>query len=530
MIFSNLTNPIDYFQDVGIPVRTMTEMLNEWNPSNDPTIDSFSLLILNLQRELCARSGRFQKGYWSKLPPEDQMIAEGEAMWLTESIRDAYVATRMYTLDKIEAVPADFDDADLLKAIGEATAYNRKQAHELNRLYEDYGHEKHVFTTKDMCHRIVEYGAVLSLIPGNLPLAHHEDMLLRTRPDEATDKFELYAVPNQQEAISLQRYRNILAPVKGEMMESLSCTLAELQVASITGNQEKSKKAAPPMILFDDDIPHPSRVSIGGWLQICSAAFRKLTQLEVARIRHWFGGRPEYIITYIPPFMPRTHEHMTGGQVTQNNSGDAGWSLSSRSKYHVRFDTGAIDYGIWMARTVVIGEDEDGDYKTVPVLLEGFDSMDISRIALHEHALDALGLESTIHDWVLGRFKHTVGVEQFKKSEATSLTTSLIHPGVGGGSQGLAALNLHDDPVIYPMASLADNWDIHLRFGDMAAFTSWCIAFEQMAWWYANSGRSQRMAGYMKDMIHRVHNVRNPGKFSHFNKAGVNTVFDLTGL
>lgn len=530
MIFSNLTNPIDYFQHVGLPIGQMTDMLQDWNPGDDPDLDSLALLILNLQRELAARSGRFRKGYWAKLTPHDQLIAEGEAAWLIESIRDLYVAARMYTLSKIQPVPKDYQEDDMLKAMADAAVRIRKERHDLRIIEENVGHERNTFHTEDVCRRLVEYGAVLSLIPGDLPLAQHEDALMRMRPDEAIDKFELFATPNQRELTHLERYRNIISPIKGEFVESLSCMMASLQTASITGNQEKGRKAAPPMILFDSDIPLPEPASIGGWLQVCGVAFRKLHVSEQYRVRSWFGGTPQYVLTYVPPFMPKTHEHMTGGQVTQNNSGDASWSLPSRSKHHVRFNTGAIDYGIWMAKTVIMGEDHNGEWMSRAVLMESFDSMDRSRIAMHESALDTLNLTSTVHDWIVGHFKHTVGFEQLEGYEARNLVTSLIHPGVGGGAAGLMAFNYTDDAVIYPMASLAHNWDIYMRFGNLADLREWCRGFEQMAWWYANSSRSQRMAIYMRDMIHRVHNVRNPGKFSHFNKAGVNTVFDLRGL
>lgn len=529
MIFGQITTPIDYFSAMQIATPMMTDMLKEWNPSDDPVLDSFSMLMLNLQRELAARRGRFEKGYWRMLPLEDQLFAEAEANWLEESIRDVAVASRMYSLSKIEPVDKDFDDKSFIAAIQIGKETVREQTKFINAYYEEIGHRENAFLDSDMARRIVENDAVLSLVPGDLPIAQNEATLMRVRPNEQTDVFRLYAVPTQREAETLRYYRDVVGPIRGEFIESLSNVLAQCQLSSITGNQDKTKKAIPPMILYDHDVPVPSQSSWLGWFQACGVAFRKLSGAEQIRIGYWFQGNPQYIITYVPPFMPRTHEHMTGGQVVANNAGDASWSLSSRSKYHVRDSHGQIDYGIWSARTSVLGEDKHG-FKSMPVLNHNFDSMDVSRMSMHESALDTLNLRSTIHDWVVGDFSKTVGFENLRGKTARTLTNGLIRPDIGGMTQAFNVFGIGDDPVILPMAAMASNWDIHFRFGDFNALITWSMAFEQQAWWFANTARGQRRPLYMHELVHRLYNIRNPGKFSHFNKGGVNTVFDLKSL
>jgi len=536
MIFGNITTPIDFFAHAEVSAAQMSNMLAAWNPSNDPVIDEFAMLILNLQRELHARRGRFKKGYWDKLPIPDQYLAEAEADWLERTIQDMYVACRAYCLSLIEPVETDFDDKGFILAIGTGTASAKHVSREIHAYYERVGHKENAFLDSDIMRRIAEYDACISLIPGDTPLAQHESTLMRIRPNEDTDRFELYATPGPREVAHLEFYRNYIGPIRGEFIESLSNTLADCQAASITGNQDKSKKAVPPMILFDHDIPTPRKVSFWGWFQACGVVFRRLTDRERILIRSWFQGAPEYVITYIPPFMPRTHEHMTGGQVVTGNAGDADWSLPGRSKFHVRTPEGFIDYGFWTARTSILGRNGEGDgatgaMRSVPVLNQDFDSMDMSRMALHESALDTLRLESTIHKWVIGDFSHTVGFEKLNRQQARGMSNGLIRPDVGGQTQAFNMFGIGDDPTIMPMASIASVWDVHFRFGNKEALLSWSMAFEEMAYWFAEQSTPMaRRALYMHEIQHRLYNIRNPGKFSHFNKGGVNTVFDLKGL
>jgi len=331
-MFEQITSPIDYFMHVEVPGPVMTWEMNNWNPINDPVYDSFHLLLLNLQRELAMRSGRFKRGYWNMLTQEESLFAEAEADWLREAIADVYVAQRMYALSHL---PSDPDDDFLMQdmanlVITEKNEAIRSDAYVNDMILKNQDNQQ-ALTHRDIMRRIVEFEAASALVPANTPMNQSELLLMRTRVNESTDQFQLFSRPNERELEYLERHRHYRVAFNCDVIEGMSAFIADMQDASLRHNLDtKHRHGVPPFILVNEGIPQPRDASWFGWNHVAGVVHRKLSVKEAGGILNWWdGGVPRYIMTYIPPFLPRTHEHMTGGQVVAGNQGDANWSLHS---------------------------------------------------------------------------------------------------------------------------------------------------------------------------------------------------------
>lgn len=532
-MLDSVITPIDLLGHIGVPTNIMTAQLQFINPTNDINIDSFMQVILNLQRELAIRSGRFRHGYWQKLTQGEALIAEAEADWLREAIRDMCVAMRMYTLSRLpQGEDESFLSADMAAEVIKQKNELNKWTRESERLIVA-NDRPGTMQPMDIARRTVEYDAASLLVPTMTPLAQNELLLMRMRVNEAIDKFELYSRPLERELHALARHRDVVTPFYSELTESACCMLADIQNAH--AQLGGKNPGSPPMVLINESIPGPRASSWFGWWQACGVVMRELTLKEASKVVRWFdGGLPRFIMTYIPPFMPRTHEHMTGGQVVAGGQGDASWSLGSRSKLHDRDSEGRIRYGDWRARTVIIGDDK-GEMKSRLVADIAFDSMSMSRLGLHELALDTLpGMESTAHLMAIRDYRRFIGIKRFEPEEVIDLKAALMNPGVAGTGDFLPFLPFYADQVITRMASLASNWSVHFRFDEtlsgLEALSVWSQAFEEEAWGWIRTNHHQHMQEYMRDSVNRVYNVRNPKQFAHVNRGGVRTVFDFTGL
>lgn len=508
-----------------------SHFLQELNPWNDPVIDMLQLMRLTAQREWNARNGRFKRGYWDRLPIADQLLAEAESDYLSDFIHSTIYYELLRKSEFLDAEQERFE-----KAGDEAfiTFYHevREGVNEMAKAYDSTfgkGDPKHNYTTRDHAKRLVQSEATYLLFPPDHPSHSIEAKIERAVVDDTgPERTYLIRLPLERETDWLRDWRTWVGP-KQELLRISHVMLMNDFTKKLEFNELDGASAKKHLLLTNSQVPMPTLDNILGWWQYCGVSCRRLTQGESYGISRWAGFMPGWIMTYIPPMMPMSKEHLAGGGIMDSHSaGD--FSLTAKSKGHKRDPENRIQYGHWQVRTVVFNREQ-----IETVASEQFDSLLTNKMGFadrHAETLPNVRAPSSL----LTRGEHNLFLlgEGLDDEKAGMLWSSVADPHMHQEHEERYFPRFHRSSAGDSWFSLSKFMGVHVRFDydnfGTIALTDWYNEFNSIMQQYSYMTHAQRKAIEFQKIIQLQAEIRKPANVAAI-KRGSNTVtFDFSLL
>jgi len=537
-MFTTVVSLSSFLQLLGFDEDSGRAWLKEWNPWNDEFIDELLTLRLNLQRELFTRAGRYKRQYWESLPVTDQLIAEAEAEWLAEQVWQTYEIQWAYTLDMylgqdiamLEGYIAN--PKEWIRVFQKASKEHKTSIDFLSRMTNKAeSANMRTYTTADMLKRMIQFGAISSLVQQDTLIAANEQEMMFTPVDEgsAGERLKFFTQLDARMHRYLRMHRNHIAPRQAQLRLGRAAMLHDFFGAA-NRNELQGAAAKDHILLSNRNIPLPTLNSIQGWWQYAGVVIRKLTGVEGKAFAFMIPGgwRPDYVMTYVPPLMPMTKEHLSHGSA--DSTGDISWSLPFRSKGHTRDSEGRIQYGMWQARTSLISTSGN---LIARVINENLQHLSISRLSYHEgHMATMPSIKSSAQLLALrhgARFWPAIS-----NSDTSMIQTCVADPNFAEPTTTYPILDLNQ-PVHYTWASLSKFSGVHLRFDQtpegIEALEAWCDEFETMVGIMIRAPHIEFIRLAMQTAVQVTGDIRVEGsRVTHKNKDGSSATFDFGSL
>lgn len=529
-----MLNRVASLADISLKLHGMKftqEFLEEMNPWDDPVIDMCQIIRLMAQREWNARKGRFLKGYWNRLPVQDQLLAEAEAEYLSDLAwsmryyelirkRDKYLATDLEKFDKeFETLPSFINKIKVQAA--ETASYIQQRL--------DSGDELN-YTNHDHMTRLVQVSASMALFPPNHPVHGIEQQLEHIQLDAfSAEHTYMRETALGREADWLRTWRERIAPKQEQLRVGFMIMMGYF-TDMLPRNELEGATAQKHLLLTNAQIPKPTFGSFDGWWQYCGIHARRLNATEAKSLSNWAGFVPEWIMTYVPPLMPKSKEHLAGGAPDQ--SSDSQHSLTARSKGHTRDEEKRIQYGHWVARTVLL--DRNGN--TSLVAAEHFDSMNDQKMGFAERAIGTIpNVQSPSQLIAKGRISDFYLLDGLNQEEASMLWSYVADPELEVEMEESFIPRFKRGTVGDPWFSLSKFYGVHLRFDfdnwGTIALRDWCAAFERAAMEaFMQPNLASRLGYLIHDVAVLQHRVRKPAHEVAVKKGHTNLRFDMSML
>lgn len=509
--------------------------LKKMNPWNDPTLDEFMLLRLNIARELTARSGRFRETYWRRLSQWDLLVADGEAQWLYEFYNQVLAAERGYLIEtyldsELEVFDAWVADKPKFAADMRRTMLKTQREHSIYASFQERTGMT-ILDESQTAEAMLRAWLTLGHLPPRNPI-HVEYAEAVRLQSQGADLPDVLTNPVTTEAATeLRVWREELGPLHYATRNHWEGLIEEF-VRSKGDSALKGKAGESRLLFVNDKVPLPRDETFLAWSAISTICFRWLDDREINAMRVMCGWRPESILTFLLPAMPMTKEHIVGSLI-QTDDSTANQSLSARSAAHKRDDDGKIRFGQWRARTVILGASTDQIHV---VCDEPLATLQENPMGIHERHLDMLPYaRSSIGDYMRGKssrdvFAPGLGIDTLGQ------TTSFIHDVGFAQPTGLPIhWALFTSEVGMPWKSLAKFHRTHFRFdwdeAGQAAAAHWTLHFIQTAhrWLYSENDERLRNRLFNLNRNHRLHRNR-PEISTMKTTGGGETTIDLSGF
>ncbi len=321
--------------------------------SDDPLLDRLIHLRFMYHRAWMGYN-MYRQRYWNEMDIMHRLVAEAKSEYYADAVRDLFALERLRLLDS-----ADFDSQlsaamsltsksidDMI--LGVRKAEDRYAAQMQNH----FNNNSSVLQDTDIEHLRLRLGVLGNLIPANSLQNLRE---LQSLISKTYDESNRASVATAGADDIYQTYRDHLAHVTHEVHSAYNLLTTEISDARIAANTLTGNAAKDRTLLVNDAIPLPTIHTIAAWAHLCSLRFIALTvgQSDALKPLHddpkW---QPTHILTVVPPLMPVTKEHRSGG--IQSDEMNTTHSLPARSGGHARTKNGGIDHGFATAQTWAI--------------------------------------------------------------------------------------------------------------------------------------------------------------------------------
>lgn len=309
----------------------------EWNPWNDPVIDSYILLRFALHREYQARDRESNDLYWRFMSREAEGIAEAERDMFADLLGLVFEAECKYIestyLDKeLESLDVDKLASKLRQRVESDTDIH----HQHERVRSRFG------ITRFM------------LPPDFLGHQRYNEQLL----GQSLDKSEPVVVRPIREVTKqfLRKWTDSTSYLYSEIMMSTRLMHQELIRTGEEKNSLSGPSARSRRLLVNQNIPLPTLTTFLGWYGLVGFRWDKLSKGASIALEKIVGHRPETLITFQVPLLPITREHQGGfGASIAQEDAHSNHSLSARNPAHIRDHYGRILHGYYVVVTAAIG-------------------------------------------------------------------------------------------------------------------------------------------------------------------------------
>jgi hypothetical protein len=432
----------------------------EWNPWGDASIARIQLMRFNLARSCAIYDSEMRSLYWNHLTFEDQLYAEAQF--------DYYKSMHDFFAEKeIAALASRYleKESALLDANWQPVGRAAKQARE--SIPEN-------ITYSDWMRGMLRFDAPFALTPPSMPGTYRFQQALLE-----PGRYEMRPIiPKDNEPAFFARWRNHQAYNQLNLNISSNMWAYDLRSAQPL-NQLKGVSANTHLLLTNQNIPLPNNATFLAWYTICGFGCEKLTPADARGLTRLCGFTPRILLTYIVPMIPRTKEHAAHAVVATDDS-HSDHSLPSRSSGHLRDSHGRINYGTWVVRSVLVGND-DGKIRMHTVAHHWLDDATQAAIGFHYRAKQMLPwtgyLANHSHDAIWAR------------PMLTHVTSFLMDP-----------YQANRDPMRVPihntrnadlgMRAVSKQLGAHFRFDSWESAEDWCIAFELCAYHQMLAGQN----------------------------------------
>lgn len=432
----------------------------EWNPWGSESIARLQLMRFNLMRSCALYDDDMRRLYWNHLPYEDQLFAEAQYDYYR--IQHDIVATR-----EIEALQSLYLDseAELLDANWKPITDKILKQRQQSSFYRD-------ITYEDWMRGMIRLDAPYALMPPSIPaVSLYQRALLQPGRFNEPTTFLFNPAPQ-----FYREWRNKQAYTQMNLL--ISSQMWAYEIAGVFNRNKLQGVAAKNRILLTNGaIPIPNRATFLAWFAACGIGAERVTPEDAKALERMCGFNPEMLFTYLIPMIPRTKEHGLGRVIGTDDS-HADHSLPSRSQGHLRDEYGAIHYGVWAVRSVLLGRNG-------------------RHMVMHNDFIDAHSGNSYLYQakqmipWT--KQYHLAGRSKldalFNLEKLQLVTTHLMDPFQARNDP----LNLLEYGVRYVdlgMRAIAKQLNIHFRFDDLELIADWCSAFEQSALWHMHANQN----------------------------------------
>lgn len=495
-----------------------------YNPNNDPIIERVQLFRFNILQQYL-RDSEFLHVWRDTGSGIAAVLAEHRAESLRILYREVFAREMVSELENAGPVLAELLDsmtADHLSAITQLSRTGDDYDSQITKM-QAKGHNPLVLD--DVIQGMTHSGISTAMLDRTLPTAiNYESSWIA--PTQVDRPLRLYRNVAESQRPYIREWAKHLGPLQHDLRLSFDIMVQQNFLSSLINNQLQGSNAKNNRsLLVDGGIPLPTLATFLGWWQIAGVAFRHLTPRERAiymldQNSDKFEKAPHFILTYIPPLMIKTQEHVLHSQIMTEDS-HADHSLGVRSPGHRRDSYGHIVYGIQRVKTVLLGDEEH----TVCDDLNPASFMPHTGATVHQSHLNMLPRFENTQDTYFSYYKlqnryPDVFTPHTDLPFLFDLRTQIENPFSSGGD--LIGFNKIIVPTDIDVGyrSLAKFGRIHYRFDSRDASDAWCERFEEVALQFATATPWEMTAAYMEAVIPLQNKNMPPSSEQRVTKAG----------